>query len=135
MSLFSRSTSIETFAPRPWWRELSLRGWALLLLGIFATAALVLGLATGETALLLVPKSNSGPVGLSLESSPVLFWLAMAANLVVSAIVWVKFILWLSRRTAQSDHGPSEPRANPHKAATRYDPKSKTRQKVDKGEA
>jgi len=102
MHLFRRSVSDLPVAweRKPWWRALSVGGWALLAIGSFATAAFFGGLVTGQVLLLLAIKSKSGPIEVSFQSSPFWFVACMALNFVVASAVWALFVRWLRGRQA-----------------------------------
>jgi hypothetical protein len=84
--------------PKPWWRTLSLLGWLLLALAVFATLSFVAGVLTGETLVLLSFKAKSGPVEFSWEQSPGWFTVAMLVNALVAVGVWLAFAGWLKER-------------------------------------
>lgn len=85
---------------QPWWRALSLGGWGLLALGLFATIAFLGGLLSGQVLLLLAIKSKSGPIEVSYESSPFWFVVCMALNLAAAVAIWALFASWLRERRA-----------------------------------
>jgi hypothetical protein len=91
---------------KPWYRELSLRGWALLFFAIFTTSSFVLGVASGVAILLPFARAKSGPLTVSLADSPVWFSLVMSVNFIVSAWLWHRFVSWLGRRSEVATEFP-----------------------------
>jgi hypothetical protein len=83
---------------RPWYRELSLKGWAVLLFAIFTSFSFLLGLLGGVTLFLPFARSKSGPLEISFFSTPVWFAVAMAVNFTVAAWLWYEFVAWLRSR-------------------------------------
>lgn len=100
MRLFRKHSSDLPVAwePKPWWRALSLPGWGLLALGLFATLAFIGGMLSGQVLLLLAIKSKSGPFEVSYQSSPFWFLVCMALNLLAALAIWALFIAWLRER-------------------------------------
>jgi VIT1/CCC1 family predicted Fe2+/Mn2+ transporter len=97
--MFRQSRDLPTdWDRKPWYRELSLRGWALLLFALFTTFSFVIGVAFGVALLLPFAKSKSGPLAVSLADSPAWFTLVMAVNVIVSVWLWHQFVSWLRRR-------------------------------------
>ena len=102
MSMFRRGTAELPVAweQTPWWRSLSLAGWGLLALGAFATLSFIGGLVSGQVLLLLSIKAKSGPMQVTLDSSPFWFVVCMAINFAFAVAVWALFIYWLRERKA-----------------------------------
>lgn len=95
---------------KPWWRSMSLAGWSLLALAVFASTSFVFGIVTGETLLLLAIKSKSGSMQFGWRQSPGWFSFAMSLNAVVAAGIWLVFAAWLRERHLHRRERPS-PRA------------------------
>lgn len=134
MSLFERNHSTLAGERHSWWHSMSLRGWGLLLLAVFATASFILGVITGETLFLPSYASKSGPAGVSWADSPVLFLLAMIGNLVIGAGLWVAYFWWLSgRRKSAVSSTLTQPISIIR--GSRYDPKTKTREMAERDDA
>lgn len=74
---------------------MSLAGWGLLILGLFATAAFVVGVVTGEVMFLLTLKGKSGPMQVSYAASPFWYYVCMIINFVIAICIWTIFIAWL----------------------------------------
>jgi hypothetical protein len=125
---------MHTEESQSWWRAMSLRGWGLLFLAVFATVSFILGAVTGETLFLPSYAAKSGPAQISWTGSPVLFLLAMAGNLVLGAGIWLAYFWWLSgrRRPAISSVLPGP---TPVFRGSKYDPKTKTRENAGSDEA
>lgn len=132
MSLFGRDHSLLAGESHSWWRSMSLRGWSLLFLAVFATVSFILGAVSGETLFIPSYASKSGPAGASWADSPVLFLLAMVGNLLVGAGIWVAYFWWLNGRR-RNTISPAPPRPLPIIRGSRYDPKTKTRKNVEGG--
>jgi hypothetical protein len=98
--MFRQSRDLPTdWDRKPWYRELSLRGWALLFFALFTTLSFVLGVVSGVALLFPFARAKSGPLAMSLADSPVWFSLIMVVNFIVSAWLWHQFVSWLGRRS------------------------------------
>lgn len=104
----------------PWWRALTLRGWAAFLFGSFATVALLAGFYTGQVLFIASSKQKSGPIDVSFFTHPFWFIVCMIANAVIAAVTWYRFFFWLrNRRMAHLP--PSRSRVQKARRATRED--------------
>jgi hypothetical protein len=130
MSFFERDHFLLTGESQSWWRSMSLRGWGLLFLAMFAMFSFILGLISGETLFLPSYASKSGPAEVSWKGSPMLFLLAMSANLVIGAGIGVAYFRWLDRRMGKTA-GFALPGSKPIIRGSKYDPKTKTRESVE----
>ena len=128
MPLRPPKASIGSLGERPsWWRKLSLKGVGLLLLGAVATGAFVIGIVTGETILLPSYKAKSGGLEVSLSAHPFFFYVAMAINFMIAAVIWWLLIAWLRERRTKGQSPLFSKLSAAPRAATRYDPKSGVR--------
>jgi hypothetical protein len=134
MSLFERDHSKLARRSESWWRAMSLSGWGLLFLAVFATVSFILGVVTGETLFLPSYASKSGPAEVSWASSPLLFVLAMVTNLAIGVGIWGAYSLWLTRRRGNTTN-PAVFVSTSSIRASKYDPTTKTRKKVGSGDA
>lgn len=82
---------------------MSLNGWVILLFGLFASFAFVLGVFSGEVIFIASPKQKSGPAIISFQDYPTWFCILMLLNLVVVLVIWGKFFTWLRRRKNQEE--------------------------------
>jgi hypothetical protein len=83
---------------KPWWRNVGLEGWLLLLLALFATCAFILGVITGETLFLPTFRAKSGPMDASMHEHPIWFALVMTLNAIIAVGIWFLFGRWLKTR-------------------------------------
>lgn len=100
---------------------MSVAGWGLLFLGMFATAAFVVGVVSGEVLFLLTLKGKSGPMQVSYASSPFWYYVCMIINFVIAICVWILFFAWfqehrdrgLSRNFRNLSSAPKKTNVNP----------------------
>lgn len=91
---------------RPWWRELSLKGWSVLIVALCSTASFVCGAMFGVVPLFISAKQRSGPVTAEHDVEPNVFILLMAINLLVAIVLWSLFARWLGERRKNAPQSP-----------------------------
>lgn len=107
--MFGRSRNEELvvdWEPRPWWRELSLKGWSVLIAALCSTASFACGAMFGVVPLFISAKQRSGPVTAEQDVEPIAFILLMAINLLVAMVLWSLFAGWLRERRKTAQHSP-----------------------------
>lgn len=83
----------------PCWRQITVRGWFLLICGTLSVISLFVGLVSGEVFFLPPVESRSGASLIAtLSESPIWFVLLIAANAVVAFVIWGQFFHWLRKR-------------------------------------
>ena len=107
----SRGTEFEVaWEQPPWWRSLSLAGWGILFLAVFATASFICGATLQVVPFLFSLRQKSGPAVAAYEAEPIEFIFLMLLNFLLASGLWWLFTSWLRERRSNAVQSPASRR-------------------------